>query len=99
MERKGKWWREYTKQHLENGVKAKPAPEPDTEPEPVVQPMRVPASRTFRIKISPPRQVQQALKLTPYQKFKAWVFRHIGKIFFGMALLLIRHILKKQSRR
>lgn len=100
MERKGKWWREYTKQHLREGELTglgepdDEGPEPDVAPEPIM----TSGAGTFRITIAPPRKVQQAQKLTPYQKFKNWVFRHIGKILFAMALYLIRHILKKQSK-
>ena len=101
MERKGKWWREYTKQHLEGGRNPEPEPEPEDGPEPdaAPEPIVTPSAKVFEITLQAPRPPAQPQKQSPYQRLKAWLLRHIGKIFFALTIALIGRILRKQSGR
>jgi len=101
-ERKGKWWRDYTKQHLEGKNKQKPAqtqaPIQPRIQRPAAQPFQPRRTQVFQIKIPVPPQPAQPQKLTPYRKLKRWLGRRIGKVFFGLAFAIMGRMLKKQAR-
>jgi len=110
MERKGKWWREYTKQQVEDGKEQEP---PARTVQRKLSSGRVPTAtmpnaRVFQIKIVPgaPTQVQQARqnpqkpqKLPPYQRLRAWFHRNFSKAVFGAAVLVAGYFLKRKTGR